>query len=215
MNYKENLKGKKFDFLTVLDFAYKDKYYNEYWLCQCNCGTKKVIRKSHLLDGGTISCGCYVSNRITRANKINAKYGGLTKSRIYTIYQGMLSRCLKPSTNGYKRYGGKGLSVCKEWLESYLNFYHWAIANGYSDGLTLDRINNHIGYEPSNCRWVTKKEQARNMLTNKYITYQGETLCMKAWAERLNINYNTLQSRLGKYQWSVKRAFTTPTKNKI
>lgn len=212
MNYKEDLRGKKFGFLTVIDFAYKDKKYNEYWLCKCNCGTKKVVRKSHLIDGDTKSCGCYASSRISRMNKINAKYGGLTKHRLYTIYNGIIGRCLKPKTNGYSRYGGKGLSICKEWLDDYMNFYNWAMANGYKDGLSIERIDNNTGYEPANCKWIEKHLQSRHMITNKVIKYKGKTHCMAEWAEILGINYNTLQSRLGKYGWSVKKAFTTPTK---
>lgn len=204
----EDLKGKKFGFLTVIEFAYRDKK-QTYWLCKCNCGNTKVIRGSHLKDGNTISCGCYTKNRMAQMNKANAKHG-LSNTRLYRIYHGIIGRCLKPKTNGYKNYGNKGISVCNEWLKDFQNFYYWAINNGYKEGLTIERIDLNKGYEPDNCKWVTPKEQARHTSQNKMITYKGKTRCVAEWAEFLKINYNTLQSRLGKYGWSVKKSFTTP-----
>lgn len=203
-----NLIGRKFGFLTVIDFAYRDSK-NTYWLCKCNCGNKKIVRGGHLKDGCTISCGCYTKNRIAQMNKQNAIHG-LSKTRLYSIYQGIINRCLKPKAKGYKNYGERGISVCNEWLEDFLNFYYWALANGYKDNLTIDRIDLNKDYEPSNCRWVTIKQQARNTRHNKVINYRGQSHCLAEWAEILDINYNTLQSRLGKYNWTIKKAFTTP-----
>lgn len=146
---------------------------------------------------------------MAQMNKLNAKHG-LSNTRLYRIYHGIIGRCLKPKTNGYKNYGNKGISVCNEWLKDFQNFYYWAINNGYKEGLTIERIDLNKGYEPDNCKWVTPKEQARHTSQNKMITYKGKTRCVAEWAEFLKINYNTLQSRLGKYGWSVKKSFTTP-----
>jgi len=210
MSKFKDLTGQKFHNLTVLSFAYRDKK-NTYWLCKCNCGNKKIIRGSHLTSGNTKSCGCLMKYNITRRNKENAIHGK-SNTRLYTIYAGMKARCLKPNTNSYENYGEKGITICNEWLNDFMCFYNWAINNGYKENLSLERIDNNQGYEPSNCKWIEKKLQSRNIKSNKMISFRGKTLCMAEWAEQLGINYNTLNSRLGKYNWSIKKALTTPTK---
>lgn len=131
--------------------------------------------------------------------------------RLYDIYTTMKQRCYNKNHKKYKHYGGRGIKVCSEWLESYSNFYEWAINNGYSDNLTLDRIDTNGNYEPNNCRWATQKEQQNNKRTNTNITYNGETHNLKQWAEIKGINYKALWKRLHD-GWSVERALTTPQK---
>lgn len=139
---------------------------------------------------------------------------GKTKTRLYRIWFNMRCRCHKKDFVDYPRYGGRGIAVCDEWLNSFPPFYEWAMANGYREDLTLDRIDNDGNYEPSNCRWVDTKVQNNNTRRNHYITYNGETLTLAQWSERCGINKNTLQARICKYGWSVERALTeNPEKN--
>jgi hypothetical protein len=119
----------------------------------------------------------------------------------------MIQRCTNPKQNNFKRYGGKGVKVCAEWLDNFLNFYYWSIANGYQNNLTIDRINVNGNYEPSNCRWVNLIQQARNKKTNKFITYKGKTHCLAEWAEIYKMPYRLLYDRL--YDgWDFEKAIT-------
>lgn len=131
---------------------------------------------------------------------------------IYTRWITMKSRCNNPHHPAYDRYGGRGIMVCDEWNLSFMNFYKWAIQNGYKDGLTLDRINNEKGYSPDNCRWANPKQQARNKRTNRLITYHGKTQCIAAWSDETGIRRDTLLYRLNHFK-SLDDVFN-PIKNK-
>ena len=118
------------------------------------------------------------------------------KLRLYRIWTDMKRRCYDEKRSEYKNYGGRGIEICQEWKNSFEAFRNWATENGYTDELTIDRIDVNGNYEPSNCRWATLKEQANNMRTNTMITYKGETKTLAQWAESFGINYHTLVSRL-------------------
>lgn len=139
-------------------------------------------------------------------------------SRLNRIYDNMKSRCYNPNMKNYKYYGGRGITICKEWLNSekitkskiihnhslgWIAFKEWAFQNGYNDKLTLDRIDVNKGYSPENCRWVTQKQQCNNKNNNHLLTYNGETKTLKQWSEKLNINYNSFRSRIRR-GWSIK-----------
>ena len=147
-----------------------------------------------------------------KGNK-NAVKHGLSNTRLHRIWHSMYCRCYYKSTNQYKNYGGKGIKVCEEWkhIEGFVNFYKWAMANGYKDGLTLDRIDNEKNYSPQNCRWVTYKQQCRNRTNNVYYTFKGETKTSKEWCEIYNISQTTLNDRL-KRNWTLEQALTISTK---
>ena len=116
--------------------------------------------------------------------------------RLYRIWKDMKTRCNNPNFPLYKVYGGRGIKVCNEWEDSFENFYEWSMDNGYSDLLTIDRINNDKGYFPGNCRWSSRKEQSRNTSRNVLITYKGKTQCIADWAKESGINKNTIRNRL-------------------
>jgi len=118
------------------------------------------------------------------------------KKRLIIIRHSMYCRCYYPSTNGYERYGGRGIKMCDEWINNPESFYIWSIDNGYRKGLTIDRIDVNGNYDPSNCRWVTKETQDNNRRTNRKITYNGETKTLSQWAREYNINIVTLSDRL-------------------
>ena len=119
-----------------------------------------------------------------------------TKKRLITIRHSMYCRCYYPSTNGYQRYGGRGIKMCDEWINNPQSFYDWAVNNGYESNLTIDRINVNGNYEPSNCRWVTKEIQDNNRRTNRKLTYKGTTKNLSQWAKEYNISPTTLYDRL-------------------
>lgn len=142
-------------------------------------------------------------------------YADVTKRRIHQTWRNMIWRCYREEHCSYKYYGARGIVVCDEWLNDFLTFYDWAFANGYSDGLTIDRIDVNGNYEPSNCRWVTQKEQANNKRTNKLFAYNGETKTVSQWAELLGISHQALDDRLKSENWTVEEALTLKKKTRI
>lgn len=106
---------------------------------------------------------------------------GFCGTKIYKKWEDMKSRCNNPNNKRYKDYGGRGIKICNEWLSDFMNFYNWAINNGYKEGLSIERINNDGNYEPSNCKWITRAEQMRNTRNCHYIEYKGETHCISEW----------------------------------
>ena len=133
---------------------------------------------------------------------------GMSGTRLYRIYRDMKNRCNGLKKRDKANYYDRGITVCDEW-KTFEAFRDWALANGYRDDLTIDRIDNDKGYSPNNCRWATRVEQNRNTRQNHYITYNGETHTMREWADILGIKYATLKSRLDSYNWTVEEAFNT------
>ena len=194
----ENLSGKRFGKLRVTDIYERRGYYT-YWLCKCDCGNEKYVCSSNLKNGSTQSCGC---------SRFRKKHGESTldkRTRLYNIWGNMIARCYAQNASGFERYGGVGITVCDEWRNSYEAFATWAREHGYSEDLTLDRINGKGNYEPSNCRWVTRVEQQNNRKNNHVVIYQGKEYTVAQLARHLNINYSTLNVRLHR-GWSVERA---------
>ena len=149
LSVKKDLINKKFGKLLVKDKCII-KQNRTYWLCECECGSNIYVYRGHLLNEHTKSCGCLQIK--------HNKY----KTRIYHIWGNMKYRCNTPSCSAYHNYGGKGVKVCDEWNNvenGFINFYNWAMDNGYKDNLTIDRIDSNGNYEPNNCRWVTKSKK--------------------------------------------------------
>lgn len=140
--------------------------------------------------------------------KMPARSHGDTKTRLYNTWLNMRARCNRKSSKRYEDYGGRGIKVCDEWQRSYESFKEWALSNGYSEDLTIDRINVDGNYEPDNCRWITNKDQQNNKRNNAIYSFNGETLTLAQWSEKLGICYKTLQKRIEK--WGIEKAFTTP-----
>lgn len=137
----------------------------------------------------------------------------MSGTRIYKIWMSMRHRCQIPSDANYYKYGARGIQVCDEWRD-FSVFYNWAMNHGYSDNLSIDRIDNDGNYCPENCRWVTRQVQANNTRRNKLITYNGKTQSLPDWCRELNLNYKTIRTRINVYNWNVERAFTVPTTKK-
>lgn len=204
-----DLTGERYGRLQVIKYVgIKDTH--KAYLCKCDCGNKKVITSSDLRSGKVKSCGCYRTQYITNKNKTH----GLRKHRLYSIWAGMKSRCYNPNTDSYNRYGARGIKICKEWINDFKAFYDWAMENGYSDDLSIDRIDNDGDYEPNNCRWASDKKQARNKSSNKAFTINNESKSLIELCEEFNINYKTVQDRLNR-GWDINRALTEPVQSKF
>jgi hypothetical protein len=199
------LTGKKFGKLTVLEKVENKKQEKTKWLCRCDCGKTKIIRGSSLTSGNTKSCGCYAKELV----KTNFSTHNLAKHPLYKIWANMKSRCENHKNINFSNYGGRGIKVCEEWQE-FKPFYDWAISNGYEKKLNIDRINNDGNYEPKNCRWVSPKVNSSNKRNNINFTYKNKTLCLKEWAEELNLDYILLYNRIIKRKWNFEKAIKTP-----
>ena len=129
--------------------------------------------------------------------------------RLYRIWLRIKDRTLNKNSHAYKRYGERGITICDEWKNSFEAFRDWAIENGYSDELSIDRIDNDRGYYPANCRWADVKTQSNNRSSCHLLTYNGETKNITQWAEKIGMNPITLESRI-KNGWTIEKALTTP-----
>lgn len=214
---ENDLIGKKFGRLTVESYSHKEKKDNSagflhYYNCICECGNKYLAERNSLKYGNTKSCGCIHKEQLIKRNKDAAKLCGdsIKYKRLHNIYSAMIDRCYSKNNKKYNNYGGRGIVVCGEWLNDWNCFKNWALINGYSDELTIDRINVDENYEPNNCRWATNKEQANNKTNNKYLEYNGEVKTLSEWCDELNLPYHTIKARLNKLGMTVEEAFNTP-----
>ena len=198
-----NLTGCKFGLLTVIKRTDNDRHGKARWLCKCSCGGETIAISSDLKRGHTKSCGCVHLEKISHGNPKH----NLANTKLYKVWAVMKDRCLNSKNKSYNNYGGRGITVCEEWRNDFKVFYGWAMNNGYSDGLSIDRIDNNGNYEPNNCRWATKRQQQLNTRRNKLITYNGKTQTLTEWSDELNIRFNKLWSRLYKLKWSAEQAF--------
>lgn len=185
--------GKRFGRLTVI--AEGKKIVNcrqATWICRCDCGTVTgPIRGNILRRGDSHSCGCLkIEKLIDRSTK-----HGKCHTRIYHIWAGMKERCYNPDAPKYSRYGGRGINICEEWINSFDAFYDWAMANGYSDNLTIDRIDNDGNYCPENCRWSTNEDQCNNRKHHILLEINGETKTVAQWAKESGVKYSTIYAR--------------------
>jgi len=180
------------------------------WLWLCECGNKKIIASGEVIRGKIRSCGCLGEERKKNFIRMVTTHGDSYK-RLYYCWGCMRARCDNPNNKDYLKYGGQGIKYCKEW-GFYENFKKWALIHGYKDNLTIDRINNNLGYIPSNCRWATRKEQARNRCMVKKVTFDGETRPIYYWADKYNISSLVIYSRIFKLKWRIDRALLTSVK---
>lgn len=134
-------------------------------------------------------------------------------TRLYSIWKAMKVRCYNPNFRAYSRYGGRGITVCDEWLHDFPAFREWAIQNGYSDNLTIDRIENSKGYSPENCRWVSYKTQANNTRRNIVVTIDGETATIAEICKKRDINPFLIYDRITRLGWTPEKAFNTPIRH--
>lgn len=191
-----DITGQKFNKLTVLGIASRNPLY---WRCRCDCGNIINVRTSNLKRNQVKSCGCIHHN----GNPIH----NLCHTRLYRIRAKIIRRCYVKEDPAYPSYGGRGIKMCDEWRNSVESFFDWAISNGYSDELSIDRINNDGDYTPNNCRWANSKEQSNNRRSNINITINGETKTMTEWCEETGVSYKRAHARM-RAGWDAAEAVT-------
>lgn len=172
------------------------------WKCICSCGNETIVPTSNIVSGRTTSCGCYFKEVATKH--------GLAGTPEYKVWTGMISRCFDQLHISYHNYGGRGITVCKRWLESFPDFYA-DMGKRPSPEHTLDREDNDRNYEPNNCRWATREEQLNNRRNNVYYEYNGERKTVSQWARNVGMSVQTLFRRLGRGM-NINDALTIPVK---
>lgn len=194
----KDLTGMTFGRLTVVARSGKNKHGDSIWKCKCECGKTLSVAGGHLSSGHTRSCGCLAHDvHVKQLQSHGITTGG--KPRTFVVWNGMKARCLNPNSTSYKNYGARGIGICDEWM-TFENFHKWAMANGYSDGLQIDRIDNDGDYRPENCRWVSRSENQRNTSRTNMITINGRTQCASDWIRELGISKTTFYRDLRRGQ---------------
>lgn len=205
-----DLINRRFGSLVVKERLKMNSHREMEWLCVCDCGKEHITTSNRLTHGQTTCCRECVKTKISVAN---TKHG--TKPiELWHCYTNMKTRCYNEKYSLYHRYGGRGIKVCDEWLNSFEKFREWAFENGWSKDLTLDRIDNDGNYEPNNCKWSTIQEQSNNRHTNRILTLNGVSDTMANWSRKLNIPYHIIQSRLYR-GWEEEKILSTPYQRSI
>lgn len=211
-NPKKNIIGHKYGRLTVLEPIGRTNNGTIIYKCQCDCGNIHHASTNSLTQYTIKSCGCLNKERIESKP---FKTHGMTKTRIYKIYQDMIARCYKPSNISYKRYGAIGIKVCDRWRESFCNFYE-DVKDGYADHLSLDRKNTHGNYERDNFRWATYQEQAENKKNTIYLTIDGDTKTLMDWSRISGVSPRLIRFRIRNLKWvDIKMAVYKPSTRKL
>lgn len=204
MNTRKEMTGKRCGRLVVICEVGRDTSGNILWKCQCDCGKEAVVSGDKLRSGNTSSCGCYLREYREKGRRTHGK----THSRVYGIWQNMIQRCRNPKATKWAIYGGRGISVCERW-RTFENFYE--DMGDPPVGTSLDRIDSDGDYQKSNCRWATTDIQTRNKRDSRIIEFNGRKQNLVDWGIELEIDPNTLYTRLIR-GWTIERAFTTPVK---
>lgn len=201
---------------TVLGAAFSGPGYEQMAVAQCSCGEVRAVACRNLISGKTKSCGCLKAERLAEkrrleigAANLNFRHGKSRGSRLYAIWHGMRSRCNDPSEPFYH---GKGVAVCEEW-GNFPAFEAWALANGYADDLSIDRIRSAEGYGPGNCRWANAKQQSRNTSRNVMVEIDGVAMCVYEAIERFGaaVHPSSVLARLRR-GWGILDALKTPAR---
>ena len=198
--------GSKYNMLTIVGICDHVKGTHRKCKCMCECGNVITADICNVVSGNTKSCGCLRSIR-------SAEHGFKpvhweTKTRLHTIWDGMRRRCYEKSNKDYCRYGERGIRVCDDWMD-YTKFSSWAKANGYADGLTIDRIDTNGDYCPDNCRWATVMEQNNNRRSNHIVIYNGQQHTIAEWSRITGIPPKTLRYRIVS-NWDLEDVFHAP-----
>ena len=209
----KDISGQRFGKLIAIKRSYKTKCGKWKWLCKCDCGNYKNIDIHNLLrKGRTPTTSCGECNRSMVGKKCYKH--GMSNTRLYKCYKLMKNRCYNENNIRFYLYGGRGITVCDEWLgeNGSKNFIEWSLNNGYNERLTLDRIDNNKGYSPENCRWATRKQQSNNLRTNRKFIINGKEYTISEISEKYNIPYTTLYGRI-RNNWSIEKCINTPVKS--
>ena len=206
--------GQRFGRLTVTGYAGQYPTKEKFFWCHCDCGNDIIVLRSNLFNNHTTSCGCYskevsCKKSLTHGDSCcrNSDY-----KRLYRIWAGIKQRTTNPKCKNYKHYGGRKIYMCDDWFPAgigYDNFKSWALANGYDNTKSIDRIDNDKGYYPENCRWVNNKIQGNNNSKNRYLVYNNYKFTVSIWADIIGISRDTLESRF-RANWNIEEIILTP-----
>lgn len=205
--------------LILVREAGRDKAGRKLGLFECDCGNEVVKVIAWVRSGNTRSCGCLHHEAVVARNRANAfKHGYAFNGEhqahpLYQAWSAMKSRCQNLNAQAYQNYGARGITVCDEWQE-FIPFRDWALCNGWRHDLQLNRIDNNGNYEPSNCNFVTPKENSNNRRNNRVIRFNGETKTLSEWSDSTGIPKGCLSMRLNKYHWPIERALTEPVRGR-
>lgn len=200
-----DLTGKHFGLLTVIRRASLPEAPRPKWLCECQCGNTSVAHGQSLRGGTTRSCGCL--------RKSTATTHGRSRTAEHKAWLAIKGRCTNPRNKSWPYYGGRGITMCQKWQESFEAFSN-DVGEKPGPRHELDRIDTFGNYEPGNVRWITHKENCNNRRYHRLLTYQGETLNMSQWAARVGLKFETLYARVIIRGWDVESALTTPVGQK-
>lgn len=200
MSALKDLTGQRFGRWEVIARAENTAGCQSRWLCRCDCGEERAVLGASLCFGKSTSCGCFQKNRASLCNKKH----GLSKTRIYAVWLGMIARCERSTNRDFSYYGGRGIVVCKRW-HVFDNFL--ADMGEPSENMTIDRIDVNGNYEPGNCRWATREQQCLNTRRTRNLTLGTKTQTMSQWASDLGVSASFIHKRLRR-GWSVERALT-------
>jgi len=192
-NAHKDITGNKYNYLTAIKYMPGGS-----WLWRCDCGNSKDIITGKVTSGQTKSCGCLA--------KVNAVKHGLIDTKEYIVWSNMKARCLNPKSSVYKNYGGRGITICNEWVNSFVTFFN--DMGQCPVGMSLDRLDNDKGYSKENCKWRTVTEQNRNRRSNVLVTYNNIEKPLTQWCDELNLNYKQVFARIHQLHWSIEKALT-------
>lgn len=203
---RKDITGHKYERLTVLKYLG-----NNMWKCQCVCGNITNVNRQNLKSKQTRSCGCLRSEIFKSIKSTHGHTRNNTKTREFEIWMGMKKRCYNTNSQDYYLYGGRGIKICKRW-QSFIYFYA-DMGDAPSRLHSIGRINNNGNYQPSNCEWVTAKQQARNTRRNRIVNYLGQRMCLIEFAELVGLPYSTTKWRLNA-GWPISRTAKEPLRKK-
>lgn len=199
--------GNRYNMLTVVEPIHKTLKNGKkqwFWRVKCDCGNERIEIPNEVISGKVKSCGCFRKS----GGQIPRKHGE-SHTKLHDIWLCMRRRCQKETDLSYDRYGGRGIKVCQEW-EDYNTFANWARANGYEEGLSIERKDVNGNYCPENCEWIPLARQARNRRTTMWVTYQGRKMSLAEAAEIAGLPYKQVHYRIKKRGWTVERALSEP-----
>ena len=195
MSKYDGLEGKRFHRWTVLEDYGMNKYGMKIYQCKCDCGNIKIICAAHLCSGHTKSCSCIQKEVVAYRS---TKHGG-SKTRLYDIWEKMKRRCYDNRIKEYKYYGDRGITICEEWKNNFMNFKDWALSNGYTDNLTIDRIDNNGNYEPNNCQWIASYENRKKKRNTIFITVNTIKDSISGWNKIVGKSKNEINFKYHRY----------------
>ena len=206
-----DLTGQRFGRLTVIcradNYIKPNGHKESAWLCRCECGKETVITRTNLKRAR--SCGCSKGKYISDSKITH----GMSNSRLYRIWRNMKNRCYNPNVERYNRYGGRGIKICDEWKDDFQVFYEWSMNHGYSDKLSIDRIDTNGNYSPNNCRWITMPEQADNKSNSRLFEFNNSAHTVSEWSEKTGISRDVIWNRI-KRGWSIDKVLTQPVRKR-